>query len=287
MLLLAGPVTACTSGAPGAARAQGKLAVVTATNVWADVAAQVGGDLVSVTSIIGAEGADPHEYDADVRDVASVHAAQLVIVNGLGYDGFLSRLVAADPSGRDVVDAASVVHAPREANPHLWYRPAYVDDVASAIADALTRRLPDERAEIAANLAALRADMAEVSGEIATIRARYAGIAVAYTEPVPQYLVEDAGLRLGVPAGFARALGQELEPSPSDSRAFEDALRTRSVKVLLYNSQVGDPQTRRLRDLAERSRVPVVSVRETAPDGVGLARWQSEQARALLEALGG
>jgi zinc/manganese transport system substrate-binding protein len=66
-----------------------------------------------------------------------------------------------------------------------------------------------------------------------------------------------------------------------------DLIGKRRVRALVYNEQAATAATQRLRALAKRSGVPVVTVTETLPRGEHLAGWQARQARALLEALGG
>src|SRR5256885_17025770 len=74
----------------------GKIRVVAAEDVWGDVARQVGGERVAVTSIVSDPGVDPHDYEARPRDGIAFGRARLVIVNGLGDDSWASKLVAAN-----------------------------------------------------------------------------------------------------------------------------------------------------------------------------------------------
>lgn len=270
------------------ADARGKVAVVASTNVWGDIAAQIGGDAASVTSVIDNASTDPHEYEADVNDAAVVAHARVILENGLGYDEFLTRLVAAGHrSDATVVDVAELVGAKGDVNPHLWYSPDYVRTAARAIEAALSAADPAHAAMFRANLTAFLADEQSVVDVIDRIKARYSGTAVGYTERVPGYLVEAAGLSLGTPSGFSKALEQGTDPSPLDASKFEKALKGHAVKALLYNAQVTDPTTARLRALAEDNGVPVVGVTETKPSGKNFQTWQRDQAAALLAALGG
>ena len=126
------PVTlGATSHAPA-----GKLGVVAAENFWGDIARQIGGDTVQVTSIISDPNTDPHQYESSARDGAAIAGASLEIQNGAGYDEFINKLLAATPkSHREVLDVATVVGAGHDANPHLWYSPDYVLKAAQASGD--------------------------------------------------------------------------------------------------------------------------------------------------------
>jgi zinc/manganese transport system substrate-binding protein len=280
-------LAACDS--PGTT-ADGRIRVIAGENPWGNIAAQIGGDRVAVKSIINDPGVDPHEYEANVRDAAALSDAKLVIQNGLGYDGFLHKLLSASPGhDRTVLTAADVVHiTDRDANPHLWYGPRYVIAVARAVEAALAKVSPADAGTFRANLARFLTGEQRVVDVIDTIRAKYAGTAVAYTERVPGYLLDAAGLRLGTPASFSQSIEDGSDPSPADNAAFEKALNEHQVRTLLYNAQVTDSATRHLRELATKAGIPVVGVTETLPSGESdYQSWQGDQAHALLGALGG
>ncbi|MCL2668250.1 MAG: zinc ABC transporter substrate-binding protein, partial [Micrococcales bacterium] len=88
-LFLAGGVAGCGSSSGG----DGKISVVTSTNVWGDVVAQVGGDLVDVTSIVSDPSADPHSYEGSARVQLALSKADLVVVNGGGYDDYATTML--------------------------------------------------------------------------------------------------------------------------------------------------------------------------------------------------
>ena len=294
---LAVALTACSAASGGAGNNlptasavthAGRVQVVAAESLWGDVASQIGGDHVDVASIISNPTQDPHEYESTVGDASTLSRADLVVVNGADYDPFMTRLLDVDPkASRTVITVASVVDAKNGANPHLWYRPQYVQQAASAIEAALVAEQPSHRADFAAGLARFTTEMQQVSTVVAAIRARHAGAAVGYTEPVPGYLVQAAGLTLGTPEGFSLALENGTDPTPGDNARFEQAITGRRIKALLLNTQVTDPETDRLQKLASSAGVPVVRVTETLPEGQHIQTWQATQATALLEALGG
>ena len=278
-------LTGCAPAAPAA----GRIGVVAGENFWGSIASQIGGDRVAVTSIIDDPDADPHEYETSARDAAAVSRARLVIENGVGYDDFLPKLLSAQPrQDRAVVSVQQVLHVTaKDANPHLWYDTARMPTVAHAIEAQLARIDPGHASTYAANEKTFDASLKPIEDVIDTIRAKYAGTRIAYTERVPGYLTSAAGLRLGMPAGFTEAVEQGEDPSPADELAFEHAIRDRTVKVLLYNGQVTDEETTRIRRLATSSGVPVVAVTETIPGHEDYQSWQLRQAERILAALGG
>jgi zinc/manganese transport system substrate-binding protein len=243
---------------------------------------------VKVTSIITDPNTDPHEFESNVQDAAAIQDAKVVIINGAGYDDFMAKLIAAGGStNHSDITVADLVGATSDSNPHLWYNPDYVTKAAQAIESEFAKQRPNDAKTFRANLATFLKGEQQVRDVIAQIKAKYAGTKVSYTEPVPGYLVDAAGLVLGTPASFTRALEDGRDPSPADSAAFENALKSHTVQVLLYNNQVTDSETTRLKALATSGGVPVVGVSETLPPNEDFQTWQASQARALLAALGG
>lgn len=270
--------------------AHGRVRVVAAESSWGNIAEQIGGPYVEVTSILSDPNADPHQYEADANNAVAVATAGVIIENGLGYDDFLSKLVAASPSsGRITVNAADVLNVGgSNPNPHLWYDTAALPKVATAIATALGKRDPAHAAQFLANARAFDASLRPILNVIGQIRKGYAGTEIAYTERVAGYLTQAAGLVLGVPTSFPQAVENGSDPSPKDTAAFDDAITQRRVKALIYNAQVTDKQTSALKQLASAHGVPVVGVTETMPPGASdFQAWQLQQAQSLLRALEG
>jgi zinc/manganese transport system substrate-binding protein len=122
----------------------------------------------------------------------------------------------------------------------------------------------------------------------AAVRTVTVGAIVAYTERVPGYLLQAAGLTVVTPPGFAAAIENGNEPSAGATAHMFQLITSRATKVLLYNAQAVSPATQQVRALARQYRVPVVPVTETMPPSSGSYQaWQLAQAQALLDALGG
>jgi zinc/manganese transport system substrate-binding protein len=264
--------------------------VVAAENFWADIAAQIGGSHVTVSSIISDPNTDPHIYQSDPRDAALVGNAQLVIENGLGYDDFIDNILdTGGRPGRRVLSVEKVLDVGgSNPNPHLWYWTARLPTVASAIAAQLSAIDPKDSASFRAGARRFDASLTPLLATIARIKAKYAGTKIAYTERVPGYLVDAAGLVLATPTSFSQAIEDGNDPSPADTEAFDADLTSHAVKVLLYNAQVVDAQTTQIKQIATSAGIPIVGVTETLPPSYSdFQAWQLAQDRALLEALGG
>src|SRR6059058_6013230 len=84
-----------------AARGDASLEVVAAENFWGSIASQLGGNRVHVVSVITSPATDPHDYEPTAADARTMAGAQMAIVNGIGYDPWADKLIAANPvSGR-------------------------------------------------------------------------------------------------------------------------------------------------------------------------------------------
>ena len=239
-------VAGCSGSSPENTSADGRkvIGVVAAENFWGDIITQIGGSHVKVTAIISDPNADPHEYESDARDAAAIAEAQFVLENGLGYDDFMDKLLSASPSSsRDVLSVEKILSVRgADPNPHIWYDTARLPQVAAAIVGELSKLDPSGAADFEANGQTFDASLAPITNVISEIKSRYSGDLIAYTERVPGYLVDAAGLRLGVPGTFAQAVEDGNDPSPADSAAFDSAITRKLVRCC---STTGRSPTRR------------------------------------------
>ncbi len=283
-LLLAPLGCASNAGSSG-----GTIAAVAGENFYGDLISRVGGNLVSVTSILNDPNVDPHTYESSPQNAQAVADAALVVENGLGYDAFVDSLIAASPrSDRKVIDVQSLLGIADGSNPHIWYDPQTMPKVARAVADALEQIQPASKATFETNLQTYLDSFAPLTAKIAAMKAAFPGEPVAYTEPVPGYLIAALGWQSLTPTGFAKAIEDGTDPAPADVAAQQDLLTGHKVKILLYNSQATSPVTESIKTIANQSGVPVVGVSETMPGGGGgFVDWQLAQLNAIETALGG
>ena len=271
----------------GARSSSSRVPVVAAENVYGDIAQQIGGNHIAVTSILSNPNADPHLFEPGTANGLAVAKAKVVIANGVGYDSFIDRLERASPkTQRQVLVVADVldVHG-HDANPHLWYDVPRLPRVAAAIAAVLERADPGHISTYRAGLRRFDASLAPLDQEVARLRRTYAGQPVAYTEPVPGYLLDAAGLENLAPVAFTRAIEDGSEPPPAAVAEMLHLLSAHKVRVLLYNDQTVSPITVRVRTAARAAGIPVVGVSETLPPHRSFQGWQLAQARALDDAL--
>ena len=267
--------------------AEDQIAVVAAENFYGDIARQVGGDRVAVVSIMSNPDQDPHLFETTPATVRHIVKAQIVIINGANYDPWIEKLLSATPrAGRVVIAAAALTGRKAGDNPHLWYDPRTMPAVATAIADALTKADAAHASDYVARLKTTLAGLERVTARVAQLKAKHAGTAVTATEPVFGPMADALGLTMRNQR-FQLAMMNDTEPSARDLAAFERDLRDRAVKVLIYNSQVSEKLTERLRDIAIKSKVPVVGVTETMPANTSFQDWVLGELDAIDKALSG
>jgi zinc/manganese transport system substrate-binding protein len=276
-MLLAGPAPA----------AGDKVAVVAAENIYGDVAAQIGGAHIALTSLISSPSQDPHLFEASPAAARAIADARVVIVNGADYDPWMEKLLKAAPNPqRAVVSAAAVMGRKPGDNPHLWYDPATMPRVAEAIARALSAADPAHAADYAARLKTVGDALKRIDLRVAELRAKYKDVPVTATEPVFGPMAQAIGLTMRN-EGFQRAMMNGTEPSAHDLAEIERDLKEHRVKALIFNAQVTELLTTRLRDIAAMAKVPVVPVTETLPAGMHFQDWVLSELDALDKALGG
>ena len=275
-------------GLPAPAGASAPLRVVAAENFWGSIAAQLGGDRVQVTSVITNPNTDPHEYEPTAVDARTLAGAQLVIVNGIGYDPWAPNLLAANPvKGRIVLTVGDLVGLKPGANPHRWYSPTNVRQVIAAIVRDYDQLDPKDAAYFAQQKRAYETTgLAQYNSLIASIRQRYHGVPVGASESIFAPLAQALGLDLLTPYSFLKAISEGTEPTASDTTTIEHQVATKAIKVWVYNSQNSTPDVTRITDAARKRGIPVTTITETlTPATATFQAWQVAQLRALRTAL--
>ena len=259
--------------------------IVAGENFYGDVAQQVGGKHVHVTSILSNPDQDPHLFEASASTAKALSAARLVVYNGIDYDPWMAKLLsAAKASGRKEIVAGQLMQKKTGDNPHLWYDPATMPLVAKAIAVELEAADPSNKAEYQQNLKRFLDSLQVLNSKVKSIHDKYAGTPVTATEPVFGYMASALGFKMRNEK-FQLAVMNNTEPSASDVAAFENDLKTHKVKVLFYNSQASDQSAKRVQKIAKEAKVPVVGVTETALTGKHYQDWMLGQLNALNQAL--
>jgi len=275
------PVQSATAGGGG-------LQVVAAENFWGSIASQLGGDRVHVTSVITSPATDPHDYEPTAADARTIAGAQMVIVNGIGYDPWADKLIAANPvQGRVVLNVGDLVGIEPGGNPHRWYSPTDVQRVIDRIVRDYTKVDPKDAAYFKRRQSRFETHgLARYKQLIATIEHRYHGVPVGASESIFAPLAQALGLNLLTPASFLKAIGEGTEPTARDISTIDRQIARKQINVWVLNSQNSTPDVQRITDAARKRGIRVTTITETlTPASATFQAWQSRQLEALAAAL--
>jgi zinc/manganese transport system substrate-binding protein len=277
--------TACGSGEVGAT--PGVLNVVAGENFWGSIAVQLGGSKVSVQSVVTDPNADPHEYESSTADARAFAEADLVILNGAGYDDWGQKLLDANSSShRSVLNIAQLLGRKPGDNPHFWYNPGYVLTVADKITAEYKAIDSADSSYFDQQRSALTAALKPYADRIAEIKSKYAGTPIGSTESIFVYMAGALGLNLISPPDFMNAVAEGTDPPASAVATFHDQVAGKMIKVLVYNIQASSALTTNLKQLAQQQHIPSVGVTETLqPVGATFQAWQTAQLTTLEAAL--
>jgi zinc/manganese transport system substrate-binding protein len=279
-------ISACgaTSGQP----AKDTIAVVAAENQYGDVAAQIGGNVVSVTSVESNPNTDPHSYEVSPSIAQQVGAALVVIQNGVGYDNYMTRILSASSNpSRKVINVQHLLGLPDSTpNPHLWYDPTTMPEVANTLATDYAALKPVDASYFTANATRFIASLNPWLQAVASFKSRYAGTPVATTEPVADYMLQAAGADNLTPFKFQADIMNGVDPAPQDVSLETSLFTQHRVKVLVYNQQVTDTLTQTFISAAQSAKIPVIGVYETMPTpGYNYQSWMLAEVTALQKAV--
>ncbi|MGA2231107.1 MAG: zinc ABC transporter substrate-binding protein [Tepidisphaeraceae bacterium] len=263
------------------------ITVIAGENFWGSLISQLGGNQVSVTSIVSDPNADPHEYESNAEDAKLFATANYVVLNGAGYDSWGNSLLSASTNAnRKVLVVADLLGKKDGDNPHFWYSPDYVNRVITQMESDLISLDPKDTAYFQSQYAALQSSLAEYQNRIANIKTAFGGTKVASTESIFVYLADAAGLNLISPAEFIDAVAEGNDPPASSVVTFEKQLQAHEPQVLVYNEQTVTPLTENMKKLAAESSIPTMGITETIqPPDATFQEWMNAQLLTLQNAL--
>jgi zinc/manganese transport system substrate-binding protein len=266
----------------------GRILAVGAENEYANVIEQIGGRYVQVSAIESNPNTDPHTFEASPSVAETVASAKLIVQNGVGYDTYMNKIESASENGsRQVIDVQKLLGLPESTpNPHLWYKPATMPAVASALVAALSKLAPDHAAYFRSKAARFDNSLQPWLAAIAHFKARYPDTPVATTEPVGDYMLEAAGTKNETPFALQADIMNGVDPAPQSVTLQKGLFAGHAVKVFIYNQQVTDSLTDSFLAEAKQNGVPVVGVYETMPTpGYDYQTWMLAEVKALERAV--
>jgi len=261
--------------------------VVAAENFWGSIAAQIGGRHAHVVSIITNPNADPHIYEPTAADARELAQAQIVIENGIGYDPWVSQLLASNGGGQITLDVGTVTRVPVGGNPHRWYNPADVQAVIAAMVADFSRADPADREYFAAQKARFdRVALRQYHALISAIKTKYAGTPVGASESIFAMLAQALGLKLITPYSFLKAISEGTEVTAADKLTIDSQIREHLIKIYVYNSQNITPDVHAQLAEVRAEHIPTATITETlVPPTATYQDWQVRELRGIEAAL--
>ncbi|MEF8713253.1 MAG: metal ABC transporter substrate-binding protein [Accumulibacter sp.] len=254
-LLAIGLLAIASLGSVGRTVAGEALPVVASFSILGDLTQQIGGDRVQVYTLVGA-GADAHVYQPTPSDARTLSRARLVIVNGLGFEGWIDRLIKSSGYRGARVVASQGIHAlrqprahagkpadphqhPGDLDPHAWQDLANARRYVANIAAALGEADPANRSVYQANAARLEQAMAILDGEI---RATFNVLPAERRKVVSShdafaYFSRAYGIRFIAPVGVST----DAEPSAGEVGAIIRQIRQERIKAMFVEN-ITDPR---------------------------------------------
>lgn len=290
--------TACA--ASGEDSDEDTFTIVASTSIWADVAEAVAGEAenVEIEPIVTGNDVDPHHFEPTAADIARANEADLLLVNGGGYDAWIyqavsdqDNIVSALPlvdhgaldEEADVVSNAEASQPENqdhvtniEGNEHIWYDVAALEQVGKDVAEAINAADPEANTSEQPLLDKVEG-FQERLGDLPELN-------YAQTEPIADYLFKYAPATDVTPEGYRKTTVSEGEPSAADLARFLQTLDDDAVDLLIYNPQTETDLTARIRDAAEEDGVQIVEIGETPPEDSNFFDYY-EQVLSELEAV--
>jgi zinc/manganese transport system substrate-binding protein len=264
-----------------------KVQIVAAENFWGSLISQLGGNRVSVLSIVSDPNADPHEYESDSNDAQAIANASFVIVNGAGYDDWALQLISAsNRPDQTVLNVQNLLNQTypqdnltgSDVNPHFWYSPYFVNTTVHAMYNDLISIDPAYAPYYKQQYLALNASLGVYNERISEIKQQFGGARVTSTESIFVYLANATGLDLVSPPAFMEAVAEGNDPPAQSVVQFQQLLQSGNVTLLVYNEQTVTPLTQNIKSLAAQNNVTIVGVTETIqPPDVTFQTWMNSE----------
>ena len=262
-------------------RQSGKLQVVATLGFYGEAAKAILGDQGQVTTVINSPSIDAESYEPDIRTAKQVAKANVVIENGLGYDSWMDKLVAANTdSGTKTVSIGKLMGKTTGDNPHLWTDPAVMTKVTQQLVKKFSRIDPDHASQYKRRGAAYEQQLAILPQLARQLAKGSHGQRVAVSEPVFDLALTAMGYRVS-DGHFAQAIEEDSDPTPADITQLQHQIRHHQIAFFVENTQNSSKNVTAMVKLAKQFGIPVVKVTETMPTKESYRTWMLKQYRQV------
>jgi zinc/manganese transport system substrate-binding protein len=234
-------LTGCSTPPEPWTAGTGPIKIVASTNVWGSVANLVAGDTATVSALIYNTTQDPHSFEASAQDQLDINNADIVIMNGGGYDDFVEKLVEADPTPAILVNAYMASGEDDGRNEHIWYDIDQVGDVAAVIGGAIEAIDPSKADQVWSSVEEFKSQLTSRKDKLDSFKTNASCGKVFATEPLIDYLLEDAGCENVTPAAYSEAIEEERDVPPAVMEECKKILAA-GVEFVAVNESVSSNQ---------------------------------------------
>lgn len=257
--------TACTKEN----KSNSKISIVSSTNVYADIAKNIVGKYGISSAIIKSSSVDPHDFEPKTSDAKDLKHADIIIANGMDYDGWMKKLAKAN--GKKITRVGEdLMHLKTDANPHIWYNlkmpQAYVKYLVKRLS-TLDKKHSAYYKNNAQKYLKKIAKIQKIANNIKTVKKP-----VLVSEPVFDYALIAAGYKIGNPE-FEEAVEKETDPSPKIIKHMNKMIATKKIAFFVNNTQVNSATINSFIKKAKANKIPILKVRETIPNDTTYFDW--------------
>ncbi len=242
-----------------------KIRVLASLRCWGSLAEQIGGNKVSVISLINQTNQDAHDYEPSAFDSLAVQNAQLIIINGSGYDEFLNRLISSTNTMAEKLNLSISAKEKINQNPHLWFDALDLPIFGKQILNQLSKIDSKDQAYFQNQYQVFLSDLRPLQDKIKLLGKKFIKLPIAYTERLPQYLTNDLGWFNQTPFNFSSSVENNSDISPQDFAQMQDLIQHKQIKMLIYNTQTQNSITNQIKELAKQKQIPVIGLTEVMP----------------------
>ena len=279
LLLFVISLTLAACGKSKSTSENGKISVVTTTNVYADIAKNVVGKYGTATAIISNSAVDPHDFEPTTNDAKALSRADLVVANGLGYDSWMNKL-ASSVSKKPVLVGEDLMGLKKGDNPHIWYNLSMPTKYVNYLVKRLSKLDKKHAAYFKANGDKYLAKINQVKQLVKTNKKNSKPVFVS--EPVFDYALREAGYKIG-DKGFEEAIENGTDPSPKMINQMNNEIKAKKIAFFVNNTQASSSTVKSFVKLAKENNIPVLNVRETIPNHTTYLAWMKENYQNLAK----
>ncbi len=259
----------------------GKINVVATLGFYGEAAEAILGDQGNVHTIINSPSIDAESYEPDVKTAKLVAKANVVVENGLGYDSWMDRVVAANEgSGTQTLSIGKLMGKTTGDNPHLWSDPTVMTQVTQRLVTQFSRISPKHAADFKRRGAAYEKQLAVLTKTAKQIKRHAHGQKVAVSEPVFDLALTAMGYQVS-DGHFAQSIEEDSDPTPADITQLQKQIKHHQIAFFVENTQNSSKNVTAMVQLAHKYHVPVVQVTETMPTHQTYRTWMLQQYRQV------